>query len=190
MLNLSKSALLEDKTVLLVPGIGNSGPEHWQSYWEGRYSNVVRLQQRDWDNPVCSEWSNSLDSAIKSMGSPIVIAAHSLGCLLVANWLATSKHKIAGVLLVAVPNPDGPNFPSQAKGFTPLFRQAIACPSIVVASTNDPYGNIDFAHQCANDWGSRFISIGLAGHINGASGLKEWEAGMGFLRSLAVVEMT
>jgi predicted alpha/beta hydrolase family esterase len=184
MRNSSNRSALEGGTVLLVPGIGNSGPEHWQSYWELRNSNFVRVQQRDWEHPVCSEWADSLEAAVESAGPQIVIAAHSLGCLLVAHWLTRTSLKIAGALLVAIPNPEGPDFPSQAEGFAPLPRQPISCPSTIVASTDDPYGDIDFAHRCADDWGSRFINIGNAGHINASSGLGEWEAGQDLLRDL------
>jgi Serine hydrolase len=42
--------------VLILPGIGNSGPLHWQSIWEQSHPEFVRFQQHDWDNPVCEEW--------------------------------------------------------------------------------------------------------------------------------------
>ncbi len=184
MRNFSDHSALDSKVALLVPGIGNSGPEHWQSHWERMSGNFVRVQQRDWDNPICSEWTDALERTVQSAGSRIVIAAHSLGCLAVAQWLTSTKLEIAGALLVAVPNPDGPNFPPEAKGFTPLPSLQMPCASIVVASTNDPYSDIKFAHRCAANWGSRLIDIGNAGHINASSGLGEWEAGQDLLRAL------
>jgi predicted alpha/beta hydrolase family esterase len=54
----------------------------------------------------------------------------------------------------------------------------------VVASIDDPYGDLAFARQCAEDWGSRLVSIGKAGHINAASGLREWDEGHRLLESL------
>jgi predicted alpha/beta hydrolase family esterase len=185
MRNFSDRSALNNKVALLVPGIGNSGPEHWQSRWERMSSSFVRVQQRDWDNPICSEWVDALENAAQSTGSRIAIAAHSLGCLAVAHWLTRTELEIAGALLVAVPNPDGPNFPPEAKGFTPLPNLQMSCPSIVVASTNDPYSDIEFAQRCAANWGSRLIEIGNAGHINASSGLGEWEVGRGLLRALS-----
>ncbi len=35
------------RPVLLVPGIGNSGPAHWQSLWEAKHPAVARVMQRD-----------------------------------------------------------------------------------------------------------------------------------------------
>jgi predicted alpha/beta hydrolase family esterase len=167
----------------MVPGLGNSGPEHWQSLWEARYG-YLRVQQREWDRPECSEWSLSLDRAVREAGADILIAAHSLGTLLVTSWLATTKHRIGGALLVAVPDPDAPSFPLEARGFAPIRRVRLNCPSIVVASTDDPYGDLSFVEPCAQSWGSRLVNIGRAGHINAASGLGDWESGHRLLESL------
>jgi uncharacterized protein len=173
------------KPVLLVPGIGNSGPEHWQSLWQAANKVWVRVAQRDWDRPVCNEWLDALTATVRQAGVAPFIVAHSLGCLLAAHWLVQSSHPIAGVLLVAVPNPEGANFPNKAVGFAPVPQNRLPCPSIVVASTNDPYGDIEFAERCASNWGNRFVNVGNAGHINGASGLREWHQGQQLLRELA-----
>ena len=173
------------RDVLLVPGIGNSGPQHWQSRWEANDDTCIRVQQKDWDNPVCGDWVGALESAALRAGPEPLIAAHSLGCLTVAHWLAHTSVSIAGALLVAVPDPQGATFPAQAVGFAPLPRQQFPCVSILVASTDDPYSPLSFARQCAEAWGSRFIDIGRAGHINADSGLGEWHEGRRLLRSLA-----
>ncbi len=170
--------------ILLVPGIGNSGPQHWQSRWETEDDVCRRVQQKDWENPVCGDWVEALESAALRAGPAPVIAAHSLGCLAVAHWLARTSVRIAGALLVAVPDPHAASFPAQAMGFTPLPRKRFPCVSIVVASTDDPYSSVSFARQCAEAWGSRFVDIGRAGHINADSGLGEWSEGQRLLRSL------
>ena len=41
--------------VLILPGLFNSGAEHWQSHWEQRYSGLHRVKQDDWQNPVCTD---------------------------------------------------------------------------------------------------------------------------------------
>jgi len=170
--------------VLLVPGIGDSGAEHWQSRWEAQNESCVRVRQRDWDNPVCADWQQALELAACDAAPDTLIAAHSLGCLLVAHWLARTSVRIAGALLVAIPDPEGASFPPQAVGFSPLPPKSLPCASIVVASIDDPYGSLDFARQCAAAWGSRLVSIGRAGHINAASGLGDWSEGQRLLRSL------
>lgn len=172
-------------TVLILPGIGNSGPEHWQSLWEKANPSFVRVQQRDWDHPACIEWLAVLEKSVARAGDDVVLVAHSLACVLVAHWAMRTNLKIKGVLLVALPNPDGPNFPKEAVGFSPLPMKPLAFSSILVASTNDPYGSVEFARSAASVWGSRFVNIGPAGHINSNSGLGEWNEGFSLLQQLA-----
>jgi len=163
--------------VLLVPGIGNSGPDHWQSRWQAASPDCHRVMQRDWDHPRCDEWSEALEQAVARAGTHARLVAHSLGCLLVAHWLQSTRCTIAGALLVAVPDPQSAAFPKEATGFAPVPRSRFTCPSIVVASQDDPYGTLDFARDCASAWGGRFMDIGRAGHINAASGLGDWRKG-------------
>jgi predicted alpha/beta hydrolase family esterase len=170
--------------VLLVPGIGNSGPEHWQSRWESEHDSYVRVHQRDWENPVRADWVRALDLAAQRAAPGALIVAHSLGCLVVAHWLARASLRIGGALLVAVPDPSNTNFPVEAVGFAPIPRERLPCPSIVVASSDDPYSHLEFSQQCAEVWDSQFVNIGRAGHINAASGLGTWSEGHRMLRSL------
>jgi uncharacterized protein len=142
------------------------------------------VQQRDWDHAVCSEWIGPLDRAVREAATDALIVAHSLGTLLVRHWLARTKFRIGGALLVAVPDPEARGFPPQARGFSPISRVRLDCPSIVVASTDDPYGDLPFVQQCAASWGSRLVNVGKAGHINAASGLGEWNRGHCLLESL------
>ena len=172
-------------TVLTFPGIGNSGPQHWQSLWEQRNPEFFsRISQRDWDNPVCEEWASVLESTVRSTRSPVVVVAHSLACLAVAHWAAKKHSPIKAALLVAVPNPEGPSFPAEAIGFAPLPRPRFSFPSIVVASTDDPYGSLAHAETCASLWGSRLVNIGAGGHINADSGLGQWLGGYALLQQL------
>ena len=173
-----------NSTVLILPGIGNSGPEHWQSIWEKANPSFVRVQQRDWDHPVCGEWIDVLENTVARVGTNAVLVAHSLACALVVHWAAKTNLRIKGALLVAPPNPDGPNFPKEAVGFSPLPLKSLSFPSIVVASTDDPYGSVEFARSAATVWGSRFVNIGPAGHINSKSGLGEWNEGFMLLQQL------
>lgn len=170
--------------ILVVPGIGNSGPEHWQSRWQAASPTYQRVMQRDWDHPHCAEWAAALEQAVARAGDGVRLVAHSLGCLLVAHWMQTTRLAVAGVLLVAVPDPEGASFPKEAVGFAPAPKIRLACPSIVVASQDDPYASIDFARGCAVAWGSRFVDIGRAGHINAASGLGDWAKGHELLDQL------
>ena len=169
---------------MILPGLGNSGPQHWQTLWERAEPSFTRVEQTEWDRPHCDDWVATLDRAVAGAGPRTVLVAHSLACLLVAQWAHVTKHSIRGALLVATPDPDGITFPDDAVGFAPVPLERLAFPSIVVASTDDPYSSIGFARDCARCWGSRYVELQAAGHINADSGLGRWEPGLEMLRSL------
>ncbi len=173
-------------SVLVVPGIGNSGPEHWQTLWEAEDAAMARLRVDDWDRPCCASWVEAIDTQMARAAESLIVIAHSLGCLAVAHWVARHRRnrRISGALLVAVPDPNGPNFPLQAKGFSPVPLSRLPCRSIVVSSQDDPYGSAEYANSCAEAWGSTFVDIGRAGHINGASNLGDWPDGRRLLEQL------
>ncbi len=66
-------------TLLILPGWQNSGPQHWQSLWQARFANAVRVEQRDWDTPRIADWVRELDRNIAVVPSPVTLIAHSLG---------------------------------------------------------------------------------------------------------------
>lgn len=174
---------MEQVTFLILPGYQNSLEGHWQTRWESLLPNCQRVMQRDWDNPDCDEWVAELERAVAAAGENTVLVAHSMGCLLTAHWAAQTTLKIKGALLVAVPDPNGTNFPATATGFAETPQNPLPFSSMVVASTNDPYGRLEFAAHCAQVWGSQFNTIGERGHINGDSGLADWPEGLGWLKS-------
>jgi predicted alpha/beta hydrolase family esterase len=168
--------------VLVLPGLGNSGPQHWQTRWELRHPQWQRVNLGDWDNPVCEDWVHVLDIAVQACPSPPVLVAHSLACLLVAHWAHHSALAPKGAFFVAVPDPQGTSFPNTPRGFVPVPMAPFAFRSLVVASANDPFGSLTHAKRCAMVWGSAFVDIGQAGHINADSGHGEWEEGYALLQ--------
>jgi predicted alpha/beta hydrolase family esterase len=107
-----------------------------------------------------------------------------MGCLLVAHWAQRASRPVRAALLVAVPDPDGPMFPPAAQGFQPVPAEPLRFPSLVVASSDDPFGSVAYARRCAADWGSDFVEAGTIGHINADSGLGDWPAGLLLLERL------
>lgn len=170
--------------VVLLAGITNSSPEHWQTYWQQLNPDYHKVEQDNWDYPFCSEWVTRLDEAVAEKGQDTILVAHSLACLLVAHWAKQTTHPIRGALLVAVPDPKGVNFPVEAKGFDNPPTEPFKFPSMIIASTDDPYSTLDFSKQCAKQWGSEWHNIGAKGHINSASNLGAWQEGQVFLEKL------
>lgn len=164
--------------VLTIPGLWNSGLKHWQAHWEGRHPSFQRVQQRDWDHPDRSEWVATLEMAVTDSPLPPVLAAHSLGCALVAQWSEDCGGQgVLGAFLVAPSDVEAPDYPVEGRSFSYMPLSKLPFPSIVVASTNDEYVTIERARFFANAWGSRLVIIGDAGHINSASGYGPWPEG-------------
>ena len=172
----------------ILPGLSNSGPKHWQSAWERLDPQCRRIIQAEWERPRCADWVATLGQAMASAESDVILVAHSSACALVAHWAATAAPdligRVRGALLVGPSDPEGPSFPEGPAGFAPMPRQRLSFPSIVVASENDEYVTLHQARSFAAAWGSTFVNVGAAGHINSASNLGAWPAGYALLEAL------
>ncbi len=169
----------------IVPGLGNSGPEHWQSFFERSGNNFRRIEQKEWDAPHCKDWTATIDQTLSSFDlSTVVLIGHSLGCSTIAHWAAEYKKVIKGALLVAPSDMEAPQYTFPAIGFGPMPRAKINFKTIVVASADDPWVSLERATFFANNWGSELINIGNAGHINTASGHTQWKEGWEILKKL------
>ncbi|WP_394552599.1 RBBP9/YdeN family alpha/beta hydrolase [Agromyces sp. MMS24-JH15] len=160
--------------VVIVPGINGSGEGHWQTEWERRIPGAVRIAPGDWDAPELDDWLRAIDAT--EPDDDTVFVAHSMGCLAVATWLAERRGTAAGAFLVAPPDPDGPGFPAEARGFA-AADGPLGVATLVVASTDDPYGSARWAADVARLWGAGFTSVGALGHVNIASGVGAWDDG-------------
>ena len=171
--------------MLTLPGWQGSGTAHWQSLWEVAYG-YQRVEQHDWMRPLRGDWSARLDEVVADAAGPVVLAAHSLGCILSAWWATHSRHtgKVRGALLVAPGDVAQPGVAEQIPGWLPIADQPLPFPSIVVGSHDDPYCTHERARQLADQWGARWVDAGAAGHLNADSGLGDWPAGHALLTSL------
>ena len=175
-------------TVLTLPGWQGSGSAHWQSRWEVLHG-CVRVEQQDWMEPHRDTWVTALDTAVSAIEGPVVLVAHSLGCVLAAHWAAhASAHdmsrvaRIRGALLVAVPDVDRVTAPAQVRNFGPLPNVPLPFPAVAIASTSDPYCSFLRAGLIASAWGADFVNAGNAGHLNAESGLGDWLDGWAHVR--------
>lgn len=193
-LNFSPDAL-SDFTILTVPGLDGSGPHHWQSRWDFWLWNCRRVQMGDWANPVRAQWIERLDQAVRAATRPVLLAAHSLGCLAVAwwakeRWSLAFQDVVAGALLVAPPDVEHSDATERIRSFAPTPREPLPFNSLLVASRDDPYASFETSARIAAMWNSGLVDVGRAGHINADSDLQEWAEGLALLTKLGTLAGT
>jgi predicted alpha/beta hydrolase family esterase len=173
--------------VLILPGWQNSGPDHWQSQWETA-DGYVRVEQSDWQRPLRGDWISRLEDVLLQQHEPVVLVAHSLGCLLVAAWASHSRntHLVKAALLVAPGDTEREELRPVLTSWSPIPLQPLPFKSTLVGSRNDPYCSFERAGQFARAWGSDLVDAGQVGHLNAESGLGAWPVGHQLLCQLNV----
>jgi uncharacterized protein len=172
-------------TVLTLPGWQNSGPAHWQTHWE-RQHGYLRVEQDDWHRPLRGDWMARLEDSVLAQPGPVLLAAHSLGCHLVAAWAAHSGNtrRVTGALLVAPPDTERDDLPPQLSSWRQGVWQRLPFRAHVISSDDDPFCAVDRAQRFATDWGAALTGLGALGHINASSGLGDWPEGLRLLQAL------
>jgi len=170
--------------IFTVPGLYNSGPQHWQTHWEKEYG-FTRIEQKEWETPVCDDWLQTIDAVITQYPlDQVILVGHSLACCTIVRWAERYQRTIKGVLLVAPSDVEAPSYPPGTSGFSPMPSYTLPFPSIVIASSNDEYVTMDRARCFAKNWGSELINAGDLGHINSSSDLGIWPFGFSQLQKL------
>lgn len=176
---------MKPSNVLILPGWQGSGPDHWQSLWETQYG-YTRVEQHDWMQPLRGDWISRLEDVVLSCDGPVVLVAHSLGCLLTAAWATHSQntHRVKAALLVAPGDAEREEVRAQLYSWSPIALQKLPFPSVLLGSHDDPYCDFERAQTFAQAWGAQFIDYGDSGHINAESGLNSWSDGHRLLHIL------
>lgn len=179
---------MENKNVqlLIIPGLGGSDENHWQSFWLKDYSNSIKVIQEDWNKPNLEIWLKKLNDTILTIDAPIILVAHSLAVSLVLHWASKyTNPNIKGALLVAPADVDSPTHtPEIVRGFAPMPVYKLPFASTVITSDNDDFVSVQRAEYFAQQWKSDFVNIGSIGHINSTSNLKSWKEGQQLLEEL------
>lgn len=149
--------------VVTLPGLHGSDIAHWQSWLESEFPDSIRVTQKDWNTPTLEVWTRAAIAVFSRLQHPHVAVAHSFGCLAAVQALQSDFTNVVGLLLVAPASPGKFNIRS-------LNRKTLKTRSVVVASNTDPWMSANEARALAQDWGSSYINLGDAGHINVESG--------------------
>ncbi len=181
----------EAPTLLIVPGLRDHVPQHWQTLLAEATPGARAVPPLDVDGLSCEARVAALDAAIASIEGPVILAAHSAGVLMVAHWAARHQRPIAGALLVTPPdlNAEWPEpYPRPAtlaaNGWTPLPRQRLPFPALVAASSNDHLASLEAVRALADGWGAELVELGEVGHLNPASGYGPWPQAAALLERL------
>lgn len=165
-------------TTLIVPGLHSSGPNHWQTWFEEQIPGTVRVIQGDWSKADLPEWARRTRRQIVRNPGRIFVVAHSFGVLASVQAASDFGERIAGALLVAPADPDKFGIADH------LPQTALPFPSVVVASSNDPWMSLWKAAHWADLWGADFVNLGEAGHINTEAGFGAWPEGLAIFERL------
>ena len=188
-------------TILIVPGLRDQVVQHWQTLLEARLraagravASVLPMGRVELD---CAAKVAAIERVAQAVAGPIVIVAHSGGCIMVAHWALTTTRAVQGALLAAPPDFDRPmpdGYPTlqqlAAAGWLPVPRRPLPFRSIVGASRNDPLAAYDRVVDLAEAWGSELVDLGQVGHLNPASGYGEWPRADEFIARLSAVPET
>ena len=194
--------MAQQTRIIIVPGWRDSGPGHWQTLWQEQLQtpwpaqwqapeapagaqasawSVERVVQDDWLTPQREAWVGALERLVLARPGPVVIVAHSLGCITTTHLGDAAASRVQGALLVA---PADPERRGVLADFAPVPYAPLPYRSILVASNTDPFCPVRLAGAYARAWGSEFVRLQDAGHINVESGHGHWPLGWGLLQSL------
>ena len=183
-----------EATVLIVPGLRDHVPQHWQTLLASRLPCVRTVAPMGRDNLDCLERIEAIEQAAAAIEGPIVIVAHSGGVIATVHWARMTRRVVRGALLATPADFDQPlpeGYPTmealEAGGWLPVPRNVLPFRSIVVASRNDPLARYDRVAAFARSWGSKLIDLGEVGHLNPASGYGAWPAAQSFIAELDAV---
>jgi predicted alpha/beta hydrolase family esterase len=192
---------MSEATVLIVPGLRDHVEQHWQTLLEARLRKagrpVASVPPMGRDDLDCATKVAAIERVARSVSGPMVIVAHSGGCIMVAHWAQRTQRAVHGALLAAPPDfeqqmPEG--YPTldalRASGWLPVPRARLPFRSIVGASRNDPLASYERVVDLAKAWGSELVDLGEVGHLNPASGYGEWPRADEFIARLSSLPAT
>ena len=164
--------------ILLVPGLHNSGPDHWQSRWHQQFPQWQRMVGLPWDQPDLTVWSAKLASKLRSRRSRVHLVAHSFGALTAIAAARLQPDKVSSLLIVAPADPSRLGIPDEA------LAGSIKVSAQLVASRNDPWMSFERAEYWSRQWQVPLFDAGDVGHINAQSGHGDWCQGLDLLTTL------
>lgn len=171
-------------TVVIVPGLREHVPEHWQTVLQTKLAkvrNVVAVPPLSENGLNCAARVEAVEQTLRPIEGPIVFVAHSAGVVILLHWAQKYSRAVKGALLAAPPDFETPlpaGYPTldalHSNGWLPVPSTPLPFPSLVAASTNDPLATLPRVQSMASQWGAGLVNVGAVGHLNPAAGYGEW----------------
>lgn len=168
-------------TRILVPGMRGATPEHWQEILAPRPGFVhLRVDRAPMD---LAARVADLEDAVRAASAPVLLVAHSAGCLVAAHWASTSPSTdLVEAALFVTPPTLREELPAQyprlaelqEAGWLPLPSAPLPLPVTIGLSDDDPLGRVDDVETLALTWGAEIARLGPVGHANPGSGHGRW----------------
>ena len=173
--------MTREATVLIVPGLRDHVPQHWQTLLASRLPRVRTVEPMGREDLDCARKVAAIEREANAIKGPLILVAHSGGVIMTVHWAKQTQRAVHGALLAAPPDFERAmpaEYPAidklRAGGWLPVPRDRLPFPTIVAASRNDPLGSFKRVAELARDWGSKLVDLGKVGHLNPASGFGDW----------------
>ena len=168
-------------TIFVPDWHGAADAGHWQRLWAAEGQDGQWFTPPDESTPHRDVWLAALEAQVLAAKDPVLLVAHGLGCVAVSHLSMRVALHVRGALLVA---PCDPERRAQISSFAPVPYDPLPYRSVMVASSNDPHCPVRLAGAYARAWGSEFVRMQNAGHIDHASGHGPWPLGRALFQSL------
>jgi predicted alpha/beta hydrolase family esterase len=180
-------------TVVVVPGLRDEAPGHWQSLLARDLERVSSLPALGQQNIDLAARVAAIETAVRAVDGPVIVVAHSGGAIAAAHWAQqTQARNVLGAVLATPPvfaAPLGPDYPPleqfEEQGWLPLPNGSLPVRTIVAASRNDALGSYEQVAELARRWGAELVDLGEVGHLNPASGYGPWPGARTLIERLA-----
>jgi len=183
---------MQRPTLLIVPGLRDHVAQHWQTLLAARVPGTHSVPPMGRADLDVQSRVDAIESAVQAIEGPVLLVAHSGGCIMVAHWAERTQCSVHGALLATPPDferPMPPGYPSvdalRAGGWLPVPRERLPFASIIAASRDDPLARYDRVAAWAAGWGAELVDLGEVGHLNPASGYGAWPRAESFIDALA-----
>src|SRR5689334_17049677 len=99
---------MDAATVLIVPGLRDHVPQHWQTLLAARLPRVRSITPLGRANLDCAARVEQIEHLAAKIDGPVILVAHSGGIIPAVRWAQATARPVRGALLATPPDFDKP----------------------------------------------------------------------------------